>query len=62
MGSVPVPLLNVLSAPNNYWGTDNAREIESCLKTGAAGLRIEYRPFATEFIPEALPNWREFPW
>ena len=62
MGAVPLPVVQVLSAPNNYWGTGNAREIEGCLKTGATGLRIEYRPFAAEFIAEALPNWREFPW
>lgn len=56
-----VPLVEVFSAPNNYWGALDPQEIERCLKTGE-GLQIEYQPFETEFITEALPNWHEFEW
>jgi hypothetical protein len=57
-----VPTVDVFSAPHNFWGTADQGQIERCLHAGSPGLRIDYQPFATEFIKEALPNWREFQW
>ncbi|MFC2058660.1 hypothetical protein ACFLTS_03320, partial [Chloroflexota bacterium] len=57
-----VPLMEVFSAPYNYWGTADIREIENWLRVGDGCSRIEYQPFETEFIIEALPDWHEFEW
>jgi hypothetical protein len=59
-----VPLVTEFAAPHNYWGTDEPAEIESCLVIGQGvpGLHINYEPFETAFIEEALPDWRQFDW
>ncbi len=56
------PKAEVIVATNNYWGTADAKEIEARLRVEVGDVRIEYRPFASEFMAEALPDWREFEW
>lgn len=57
-----IEVADVFPVPNNYWGTSDTAEIERLLRTRDPDLRIEFRPFATEFITEALPDWLEFEW
>ena len=62
VGGIP-PLVSEFSAPNNYWGSDNPTQIVQCLKTGSGiSTSINYQPFATSFIVDALPHWKDFDW
>lgn len=56
------PIVETLSARNNYWGTPNPEGIARLIESHVPGLTIEYEPFAEDFITDALPDWREFEW
>lgn len=46
---------------NNYWGTTDEKEIAK--KIGGTHIaEVDFTPYKTSFIPEALPNWEEFEW
>ncbi|MFH1569565.1 MAG: hypothetical protein ABIL09_16330 [Gemmatimonadota bacterium] len=56
------PTVDTVRAPDNYWGTADAAAIEQLYWLDGRVPALQYRPFATAFIAEALPDWRQFEW
>lgn len=52
---------NPFSVKNNFWGTANQTEIAEKIQ-GRSIATVEFEPFRTDFIKEALPDWQEFVW
>jgi|GEM_PF-5456108 len=50
-----------IQATNNYWGSLWKNEIAASICDNGL-VQIEFEPYKTGFIAEALPAWREFLW
>lgn len=58
-----VPVSEVFTVTDNYFGTTDPAAIEACFaRDRRVEFEFDYRPFATAFIEEALPDWHEFDW
>ena len=51
----------VIQASNNYWGSSSKEEITKSIETHGLA-QVDFEPFQTSFVEEALPRWPEFPW
>lgn len=57
----PVTFMESVSLINNYWGTGDESEAENSIAINTTA-EVNYVPFRTSFIEEALPHWQEFEW
>ncbi len=60
-GVIKILRAQVIQATNNYWGSNLKNVIAASIKDNGL-VEIEFEPYETDFITEALPAWREFLW